>query len=109
MKFKHKFHAKPTTFNNRKYSSKLEASYAQKLEIAKRSGALLFYLEQVPLRLEGGIKYIIDFVEFWAPKEGEEFGDIIWTEVKGLDLQVGKNKRLQAEERYPITINVVRK
>ncbi len=106
---KHKYHAKPTTFNNKKYSSKLEAQYAQKLEFAKTSGQLLFYLEQVPLRLEGQIKYLIDFVEFWAPKDNENAGDIIWTEVKGLDLQAGKNKRKQAEERYGIEINVVRK
>ena len=106
---KHKYHAKPTVFNSKKYPSLLEARYAQKLELAKKSGDLLFYLEQVPLRLGAGIKYVIDFVEFWAPKDGNP-GEIVWTECKGMDLQAGRNKRAQALELYPwIEINLVRK
>jgi len=105
---KHKYHAKRTEYKGRKFSSKLEASYCRKLEAAKASGELLFYLEQVPIRIDGG-KYYIDFVEFWAPKNGEP-GEIVWTEVKGYDLPAGKAKRKAAEERLPwIKINLVRK
>jgi len=106
---KHKYRAQPTTFKGRKYASKLEAKYAAKLELAKKAGDLLFYLDQVPIRLPGSTTYRLDFLEFWAPKEGEEAGDVIFTEVKGLDLALGKMKRSQAEEMLGLKINVVRK
>ena len=106
---KHKYRAKPTTVNGRRYGSKLEAAYSQKLEWAKKSGDLLFYFEQVPIRLPGNTTYRLDFLEFWAPKEGEEAGEVVFTEVKGMDTPVGKIKIAQAEDLLGIKINVVRK
>lgn len=70
--------------NGRKYSSILESNYAAKLELAKESGDLLFYLEQVPMNLPGNTKYRLDFLEFWAPKNGDQ-GEVVFTEVKGFD------------------------
>ncbi len=100
---KHKFNAIATTYNGKKYPSKLEAAYAKRLEKLKESGEIVFYLEQVPLTLEASVRYVIDFVEFWAD------GEIKFVEVKGKDLPMGILKRKQAEARYPFKIEVVRK
>lgn len=100
---KHKFRAKPTTFQGRKYASKLEASYAQTLEMNKKGGHLLFYLEQVPFSLPGGITYRADFMEFWSN------GEVVVTEVKGFETPEWKMKHKLFEETYPITIHVVKR
>jgi hypothetical protein len=103
-KFKHKFGAKRTTASSgRSYASKLEAAYASRLELAKASGSLIFYLEQVPFRLPGGVIYRLDFMEFW------ENGDIILTEVKGMETPEWKLKHKLFLDTYPLTINVVKK
>jgi len=49
------------------------------LNTAKDKGELIFWLEQVPFRLPGQIKYVVDFVEFWAN------GEIVFSECKGFE------------------------
>lgn len=100
--FKHKYGAKKTLYNERHFDSKLEARYAQKLDILKKSGELLFYLEQVPFRLPGNVKYRVDFAEFWKDH-------VIFTDCKGFDAQLSSMKIKQVEEIYGIEINIVRK
>ena len=99
----HKFHAKPTEFNGRVYPSKAQARYAQELELRKRAGEVLFWLEEVPFVLPGGIKYRLDFLEFWTN------GEVHCVEVKGFDTPVGKLKIQQVEALYPVSIEVVRR
>jgi hypothetical protein len=100
---RHKFNAKPTIFNDQRYASKLEAKYAQRLNTAKGRGELVFWLEQVGFKLPGNIKYVLDFMEFWAN------GDIICTEVKGFMTPSAAIKIKLFEETYPITLNIVKK
>lgn len=107
MIIKHKYRAKPTERKGRKYGSKLEARYAARLEYLKVSGKLLFWLEQVPFILPGGVVYRLDFMEFWAPS-GDDQGDVVFTEVKGFDTPVGVLKLKQVQEIYGIEIKVVR-
>jgi uncharacterized protein DUF1064 len=102
-KMRHKFNAKPTLFNDTRYASKLEAKYAQRLNTAKEKGELMFWIEQVPFKLGSQIKYIVDFVEFWAD------GEIVVTEVKGFETPEWKIKYKLFEETYPITLNIVKK
>lgn len=104
----HKFKAKPTDYKNVRYDSKLEAAYAQKLDVAVKAGALLFYLRQVPFALPGKTKYVVDFAEFWAPVGGEP-GEVIFTDVKGVETENFKLKLRQVEELYPVKINIVKK
>ena len=99
----HKFHAKSVTDNNKKFSSKLEHRYYQQLELRKKSGEILFFLMQVPFALPGGISYRVDFVEFHAN------GQVVFTEVKGMNLNVGRIKIKQVEDLYPISINLITK
>lgn len=105
---RHKFGAKKTKVLGRKYGSKLEASYALRLEDLKNSGKILFYLEQVPFHLPGGTVYRLDFMEFWAPVEGVP-GDIVFTECKGFDTPMGKLKIKQVKDVYGIDINVFKR
>ena len=99
----HKFHAKPTEFRGRVYPSKIQARYAQQLELRKQAGEILFWLEEVPFKLPGGIKYYLDFMEFWAS------GEVHCVEVKGMDTPLGKLKIQQVETLYPVKIELIRK
>lgn len=101
-KIKHKYGAKRTPYKGKKYDSKLEARYAQKLDILKMSGELLFYLEQVPFKLPGNIKYRVDFAEFWQE-------EVIFTDVKGMMTPMSRDKIKMTEDIYKITINIVTK
>lgn len=100
---KHKYKAIPTTIDGKRYDSKLEAKYAQKLEILKKSGEIIFFLRQVPFDLPGNVKYRVDFVEFW------DNGEVIFTDCKGMDTPVSTLKIKQVEDLYPIKINIFRK
>lgn len=103
-KLKHKFGAKRTQVKDRSYGSKLEASYAKRLDSAKEAGHLLFYLEQIGFRLPGGITYKLDFLEFWTN------GDVILTEVKGFETETWKIKHKLFLETYPfLELNIVKK
>ena len=97
---KHKFHARPTKKNNIHFDSKKEAQYYEKLNILKKSGEILFFLRQVPFDLPGGVKYRLDFLEFWAN------GEIVFTEVKGFMTKQAKDKIKMVEDLYNIEINI---
>lgn len=102
-RLRHKFGAERTEANGRKYASKAESRYAQDLALHQQSGQLLFWLEQVPIRLPGKTKYVVDFVEFWAN------GDVKFVDVKGVETQLFKLKKRQVESIYPFEIEVVKK
>jgi len=101
---RHKFHAKPTECDGIKFASKMEARYYSLLKKLKDSGEILFFLRQVPLYLPGNTKYVVDFVEFWAPKHGEVAGEIKFVDVKGVQTEQFKLKKRQVEALYPIEI-----
>lgn len=100
---RHKFKAKPTNYDGFRYDSKLEARYANHLDMLKKSGEVLFYLRQVPLHLAPGSTYRLDFMVFYK----DETVELI--DVKGMDTPLSKAKRQIAEDIYPVTIKVVKK
>ena len=104
---KHKFHAVPCQADDYNFSSKAERAYYYKLKILEKAGEVLFFLMQVPFHLPGNIIYRLDFMEFWAPKNGES-GDIIFTEVKGFMTDSARIKIKQCEDIYNIHINVIK-
>ena len=97
----HKHHAVLTECDGIKFSSKKEARYYQELRARQHIGEVKFFLMQVPFRLPGGAKHLLDFAEFWTD------GTVHFVEVKGRDLPMGKLKRHQVEELYGIKIVVV--
>lgn len=107
-RIRHKYGAKRTTVDNIKFSSKLESAYYGKLRMLEKNGDILFFLRQTSLHLPANIRYVIDFVEFWAPKNGDQ-GEVIFTECKGFMTPQAKDKIKMAEEIYGISINIVKK
>lgn len=101
---RHKFNARPTTrtWNDGsiiKFASQKEARHYDENLLAIQSGALLFQLRQVPFHLPGGIKYSLDFLEFWV--DGDE---IRMVDTKGRRLPAYiRNKKL-VEALYPVEI-----
>ena len=100
---KHKFKAKPTVANGRRYDSKREAEHAMLLASMEKQGTVVGFLEQVPVRLQGGIKYVVDFLVFYSDGTAEFF------EVKGYETPQWKMKMKMLKEAEPwIEIKVVK-
>jgi hypothetical protein len=94
----HKYKAKAQILDGMHFSSKKEANYYSTLMLAKKAGEVLFFLRQVPFHLPGGVRYVVDFVEFWTN------GEVRFTDVKGYRLASYIAKRKIVEATYPVTI-----
>lgn len=81
-----------------KFASQKEARHYDDNLLAIRSGDLLFQLRQVPVHLPGGIKYVLDFLEFWAD------GEVRMVDVKGRRLPEYIRSMKMVEALYPVTI-----
>jgi hypothetical protein len=100
---RHKFNAVRCELDGKKFSSKAERNFYEKLLEEKASGIVLFFLRQVPFDLPGGVKHLIDFQVFFTD------GTVEFVEVKGLDTPMGKAKRKMVEDLYPIKIKLEKK
>jgi len=79
-----------------------EARYYDMLVLERKSGHVVTFLMQVPFRLPGGVRYIVDFVVF---RDG---GSIEFIDVKGLKTESYKAKKRMVEDLYaPIKITEV--
>lgn len=100
---RHKFNAKRTAVGERSYASKAEARYAQRLHTRKAAGEVIGWLEQVPMHLPGGVRYVLDFLVF------ESDGTVRAVEVKGFETEAWKIKSKLAAAAYPwMPVEVVR-
>lgn len=97
----HKFYNIPTAVGNAKFSSKKEARRYSELLVAQKSGELIFFLRQVPFHLQSGVRYVVDFVEFWKN------GEVLFVDVKGMKTPMYKVKKKLVESEFPITITEV--
>lgn len=98
-----KYHNNPTTVDGIRFDSKKEARYYEQLKIRVATGEVHYFLMQVPLRLPGGTKYVVDFqVFFTEPGRREEYID-----VKGRETQVFRLKKREVEHTYPVQIRCV--
>jgi len=100
---KHKFNNKPVVEDGKRYASKLEFQFKNHLELLKKSGAVLFYLTQVPIHLPGKTKYIVDFMVFFSNSE------VKFIDTKGVETPTFRLKKRQVEELYPFEIEIVKK
>lgn len=96
---KHKFKAKITEHDGIKFASKREASYYHTLKLLQQAGEVLFFLRQVPIHLPGNVKYVCDFLVFWAN------GEVTFEEVKGFKTPLYILKKKMVENLYP-SINI---
>ena len=100
---KHKFNAKKVELDGRKFASKLESKFYSNLNLRKKSGEIVFFLEQVPIRLPGGTKYVVDFMIFY------DDGNIRFIDVKGVETDAFKIKKREVEAIYPFEIEIIKK
>lgn len=98
MVLRHKFGNIPTVTDGIYFQSKKEERYYQDLLLARKSGELLFFLRQVPFHLPGGIRYVVDFCEFWKN------GETRFIDVKGHRTRSYITKKKIVESLYPIRI-----
>lgn len=100
---RHKYNAVATECDGIKFQSKAEARQYLKLKDLKQSGEVIQFLRQVPFHLPGGVKYVCDFLVFWAD------GRVSFQDVKGMKTQVFSVKQRLVEQLYaPITIELVK-
>ena len=98
---RHKFNAKHTEIDGAKFSSKKESLRFIALQQLQKAGEIVFFLRQVPFHLAGGIKYVCDFVVFWAN------GSVTIEDVKGMKTDMYKVKKKLVENEFPITITEI--
>jgi hypothetical protein len=97
---RHKFKAKPSEEDGIRFASKKERAYYQGLKLRQKSGEVLFFLRQAPFHLPGNVRFVVDFIEFWTD------GTVHFIDVKGFDTPLGKMKRKQVMDLYPINVEV---
>lgn len=101
MRLRHKFNAACVETDGIKFPSKKESKRYLELKVLKESGEVLFFLRQVPFHLSGGVKYVCDFLIFWAD------GNVTIEDVKGMKTTVYTAKKKMVEATYPIKITEV--
>ena len=99
---RNKYNAVKTVVDGIAFASKAEAEYYRRLKDWQQAGLISYFLIQVPFRLPGNTKYVVDFQIF-----GPEL-DVAYLDVKGFDTPIGKLKRKQVEALYPVKIAVIK-
>lgn len=103
MTLRHKYSAVKTERDGITFSSKAEAVYYERLKLLKASGQVVQFLRQVPFHLPGGVRYVCDFLVFWAD------GNVEFIDVKGMETESFRAKRKVVEQLYaPIVITTVK-
>ena len=97
---RHKFQAKPSDEDGIRFASKKERAYYRVLKLRQKSGEVLFFLRQAPFHLPGNVRFVVDFIEFWAD------GTVHFIDVKGFDTPLGKLKRKQVMDIFPIIVEI---
>lgn len=98
---KHKFKAVRTDYDNIKFASKKECKRYIELKLLKEKGEVLFFLRQVPFHLEGGVKWVADFLVFWLD------GNVTIEDPKGIKTPLYIAKKKMVEAIYPISITEI--
>lgn len=98
-----KYNNHPTTVDGIRFDSKKEARYYEQLKIRIAAGEVSYFHMQVPIRLPGGTKYLVDFLVFFTdPARLPEYVD-----VKGKQTAEFRLKKREVEHQYPIQIIIV--
>jgi uncharacterized protein DUF1064 len=98
---RHKFKAVKTECDGSKFPSKKEARRYNELKLLKQNGDIVFFLRQVPFHLPGNIKYVCDFMIFWADDS------VTIEDVKGFKTKDYIVKKKLVEVTYPIKIQEI--
>lgn len=88
-------------FDGMRFDSIKECNYYRQLKALVTAGDVVTFIRQVPFHLPGGVKYVADFMIFWAS------GEVAVVDVKGVRTSEYKAKKKLVEHFYPITIEEV--
>lgn len=97
----HKYRAVRTEVDGIAFHSKMEAAYYCLLKLMLRAGEIKGFRSQVTYKLQGGIKYIVDFVVERLD------GAIEPIEIKGVMTQAGRIKIKLFQELYGLPVRVL--
>jgi len=78
-----------------------ELAYYNFLKTLAKSGDILYFNTQVPIRLPGNTKYVVDFQVFYPD------GSVAYFDFKGCVTDMFRLKRRQVEALYPIKIRCI--
>lgn len=95
LKARHKFNAKVIKKGEECYASKKEHLYSCHLDELVKNGEVIGFLRQVPVHLPGKIRYVMDFLVFYADGRCEG------VEVKGFKTAMWIVKKKLFDEFYP--------
>ena len=95
---KHKFRAVRCEYDGIKFASKKEGKRYLELKLLQKSGEVIFFLRQVPIHLSASVKYVCDYLIFWAS------GNVTFEDVKGMVTPMYLAKKKMVEAIYPIKI-----
>lgn len=98
-----KYRNVPTVVNGIRFASGLEAAYYKQLHLRWVAGEVLWFLMQVPIRIEGG-KYVVDFLYCTPGPPYTHFAD-----TTGFVTPMKLKKLKQVKERWNISVELVRK
>lgn len=93
----------PVVIDNIRFDSKGEAAYYLHLKSQVKVGAISHFHRQFPIDCGGGVKLVLDFLIIKMD------GTLDYVDYKGRLSQTYKNKKKQAQARYPIKIREVYK
>ena len=93
-----KYNAVICEADNIKFRSKKERTRYLDLKALQHAGEVSYFLMQVPFRLPGNVKYLLDFLVFWKD------GRVTLEDTKGCKTEVYRIKKRQVEELYPVRI-----
>lgn len=102
-KIGHKYKSKPVMHDGQYFPSQLEKKYYEHVMLLQAAGVVVFFLQQVPFKLPGGVRYRVDYVLFMAD------GTIRFVDIKGMETTVSKLKIKQVEDLYPVKIEIVKR
>lgn len=96
-----KYRAIPTRIDGIRFASIRESEYYSSLKLLQSQGTIRYFLMQVPFHLPGKptcVRYIVDFLEFWAN------GEIRFTDCKGARTRQFIDKKKLVEAKFPVEI-----
>jgi len=102
IKSKNKYGAKKTHVDGFIFASQMEARYYNDLKLRVKAGEVIMFLRQVPFHIDGGVKYVLDFLEFRSD------GTVHFIDTKGHQTKEFKLKKKLVEHQYPIEIEVIK-
>lgn len=82
-------------------ASKLQAHHYRQLVLLRQAQQIVYFSWEVPLRLPGGVKHVIDWMV--VVRLGEP---LLWADSKGKDLTEGRAKRKQVRALSGIEIQI---